>query len=85
VLLRREALHASDVRGFTAWLDGGRVVRKGQQGFRIVAPVMDRSGESARVVTITPASVIDITQTAALPVREAARVSVPTHQPPSLC
>ena len=46
---------------------------------------MDRSGESARVVTITPASVIDITQTAALPVREVESVSVPTHQPPSLC
>jgi hypothetical protein len=31
---------ASDVRGFHAWLNVGRVVRNGQKGSTIVAPVM---------------------------------------------
>jgi hypothetical protein len=42
---------ASDVRGFHAWLKAGRVVRKGQKGIKIVAPVMGGDG-NAKVVNI---------------------------------
>ena len=37
---------ASDVRGFHAWLKAGRVVRKGQKGIKIVAPVMGGDGNA---------------------------------------
>jgi hypothetical protein len=52
------------VRGFHAWLKAGRVVRKGQKGIKIVAPVM--GGENGtKVVNIRPAYVFDVTQTQA--------------------
>ena len=54
--------HASDVRGFPAWLKAGRVVGKGQNGITIVAPVMGGDG-NAKVVNIKPAWVFDVTQT----------------------
>jgi hypothetical protein len=54
--------HASDVRGFRAWIDAGRVVMKGQKGIRIVAPVMG-GDDGAKVVNIKPAHVFDVTQT----------------------
>jgi hypothetical protein len=53
--------HASDVRGFHAWLKAGRVVRKGQTGIRIVAPSIDADGE--RLTSIRPVYVFDVTQT----------------------
>ena len=40
----------------------GRVVRKGQKGIKIVAPVMGADG-NATVVTIKPAWVFDVSQT----------------------
>jgi hypothetical protein len=52
------------VRGFHAWLKAGRVVRKGQKGIKIVAPVMGGDGNS-KVVNIRPAYVFDVTQTQA--------------------
>ena len=45
-----------------AWLNTGRVVRKGQKSITIVAPVMGGDG-NAKVVTIKPAWVFDVTQT----------------------
>jgi hypothetical protein len=62
--------HATDVRGFKAWLDAGRVVRKGQKGIRIIAPVMGSADGTPRVVNIRPAYVFDISQTDALTPRE---------------
>ena len=53
---------ASDGRGFHAWLKAGRIVRKGQKGIKIVAPVMGGDG-NAKVVNITPAWVFDVGQT----------------------
>ena len=50
------------MRGFHAWLKAGRVVRKGQQGIKIAAPVMGGEG-NAKVVNIKPAYVFDVTQT----------------------
>ena len=38
------------------------MVRKGQKGIKIVAPVMGGDG-NAKVVTIKPAYVFDVTQT----------------------
>ena len=53
---------ASAVPRAAAWLKADRVVRKGQKGIKIVAPVM--GGDSnAKVVTITPAWVFDVRQT----------------------
>ena len=54
--------HASDVRGFHAWLNAGRVVRKGQKGIKIVAPVIGGE-DGGRVVNIKPAYVFDVSQT----------------------
>jgi len=51
------------VRGFHAWLKAGRVVRKGEHGIKIVAPVMGNSDGNTKVVTIKPAYVFDVTQT----------------------
>jgi hypothetical protein len=51
-------------RGY-CWWDvnrAGRVVRKGQKGITIVAPVMGGDGNS-KVVSIKPAWVFDVTQT----------------------
>jgi hypothetical protein len=50
------------VRGFHAWLNAGRFVRKGPKGITIVAPVMG-SDDGAKVVTIKPTYVFDVTQT----------------------
>jgi hypothetical protein len=48
--------------GFHAWLKVGRVVRKGQKGIQIIAPVM--GGEDGGTVgNIKPAYVFDVTQT----------------------
>ena len=59
------------MRGFHAWLKAGRVVRKGEHGIKIVAPVM--GGENgAKVVNIRPAWVFDVTQTNELAHRAAA-------------
>jgi hypothetical protein len=58
------------VRGFHAWRNAGRVVRKGQKGITIVAPVMGGDG-NAKVVNIKPAWVFDVTQTDALTQRAA--------------
>jgi hypothetical protein len=52
------------VRGFHAWLKVGRVVRKGQKGIQIIAPVMG-GDDGGNVVTIKPAYVFDVTQTQA--------------------
>ena len=50
------------MRGFHAWLKAGRVVRKGQKGIRIVAPVMG-GDDGGKIVNIKPAWVFDVTQT----------------------
>lgn len=62
--------HASDVRGFHAWLKAGRVVRKGQKGIKIIAPVMGGE-DGGKVVTIKPAYVFDVSQTDELATRAA--------------
>ena len=59
------------MRGFDAWLKAGRVVRKGQKGIKIPAPVMGRDG-NAKVVTIKSAWVFDMSQTDARTPRAAA-------------
>jgi hypothetical protein len=58
--------HASDVRGFRAWLDAGRVVRKGEKGIRINAPITATVDGAQKVVRIKPTHVFDISQTDAL-------------------
>ena len=60
------------MRGFHAWLNAGRVVRKGSKGIKIVAPVMGTSGATPKLVTIKPAYVFDVTQTDARTPRAAA-------------
>jgi hypothetical protein len=50
------------VHGYHARLKAGRVVRKGEKGIAIVAPVMGGDGK-AKVVTIKPAYVFDVIQT----------------------
>src|SRR5687768_7767559 len=54
--------HATDVRGSHAWLKAGRVVRTGQKGVTIVAPVMG-GDDGGKVVNIKPEYVFDVTQT----------------------
>jgi hypothetical protein len=49
------------VRGFHAWLKADRVVRKGQKGIKIVAPVMGGEADG-KVVNIKPAWVFDVSQ-----------------------
>ena len=61
--------HASDVRNFHAWLKAGRVVRKGQNGIRIVAPDQTDDG---KIVSIKHTHVFDVTQSDALKQRAAA-------------
>ena len=52
--------HTSEVHTFHGWLAAGRVVVKGQKGFRLVAPdTMD----NGKITSIKPASVFDVTQT----------------------
>ena len=41
---------ATDVRSFHSRLNAGRVVRKGQKGIKIVAPVMGDDGKLSRSV-----------------------------------
>ena len=60
------------MRGFHPWLKAGRVVRKGQKGIKIVAPVMSASDGTPKVVNIKPAYAFDVTQTQALAHRTAA-------------
>ena len=62
---------ASDVRGFHTLLNAGRVVRKGQKGIKIVAPVMD-GDEGTRVANTKPAFVLDVWQTDELTQRSTA-------------
>jgi hypothetical protein len=59
------------VRGFHTWLQVGRVVRKGEHGITIVAPVMG-GDDVGTVVTIKPADEFDVTQSDPLPARDAA-------------
>ena len=77
--------HASEVRTFHGWLKAGRVVRKGQQGIKIVTPVTGGE-DGGKVVTIKAAWVFDVTQTRELPQRAAWRIwrdgSVPAPSAP---
>ena len=59
------------MRGFHAWLKAGDVVRKGQKGIKIVAPVMG-GDDGGKVVNIKPAYVFDVSQTDGLTQRAAA-------------
>jgi len=59
------------MRGFHAWLKAGDVVRKGQKGIKIVAPVMG-GDDGGKVVNIKPAYVFDVSQTDELTQRAAA-------------
>ena len=52
--------HATKVRTFRGWLAAGRVVMKGQQGIRIVAPGEIDGG---KVTRIRHMHVFDVTQT----------------------
>jgi hypothetical protein len=63
---------ATDVRGFRAWMDAGRVVRKGEKGIRIHAPVTANVDGAAKVVAIKPTYVFDVSQTDELPQQAAA-------------
>jgi len=47
-LIAMQCPAATEVRGFRAWLDAGRCVRKGEHGIQILAPMPDRK-EEARV------------------------------------
>ncbi len=70
---------ATDVRGFRAWLDQGRVVRKGEHGARILAPAGkkdDAKDESGKVTEkgrqfFKLTSVFDVSQTEPLPEKPA--------------
>ena len=48
--------------GVHPWLKFGGVVREGQHGIKIVAPVMGGE-DGGKVVNIKPADVFDVTQT----------------------
>jgi N-terminal domain of anti-restriction factor ArdC len=64
---------ATDVRGFRDWIDHGRVVRKGETGIAILAPVLrkrngDEPGEDdpdspRKLATVKVTYVFDIAQT----------------------
>jgi hypothetical protein len=58
--------HASEVRGFHAWLKAGRVVMKGQKGVRIFAP---DAVDDGKISTVKNVYVFDVTQTQELPAR----------------
>lgn len=76
--------NATDVAGFKAWLDRGRVVRKGQHGIKILAPAGKTAGTEGKPATdTTPAvegeegrqlykltTVFDIAQTDELPAKD---------------
>jgi hypothetical protein len=64
--------HATDVRGFRAWQEIGRTVRRGEKGIKIHAPITRNVDGSSKVVAIKPAYVFDISQTDALPQEAAA-------------
>ena len=70
----RNATRCAEVRGFHAWLKAGRVVRNGQKGFVIVAPVMGGDG-NAKVVNIKPAWVFDVVQSGERTQRAAKRAT----------
>ena len=42
-LIAMQRPHATEVRGFKAWLGAGRCVRKGEQGIQILAPMPNRA------------------------------------------
>jgi hypothetical protein len=70
-LIVMQAPNATEIRGFTAWREHGRQVRKGELGIRILAPAGQSEGTPA--TEDTPAkdgrrffkliSVFDIAQT----------------------
>jgi hypothetical protein len=51
---------ATEVRTFHGWLAAGRVVMKGQEGIRLVAP--DTIADSGKIASIKPVSVFDLSQ-----------------------
>ncbi len=81
------------IKGFSAWLDVGRVVRKGQKCFYILAPLVrrdDERGDSAKRETVFGykcAFVFDVSQTdemtaeerAAHAAKSAAKQDAPKH------
>lgn len=44
-LIAMQCPDATEVRGFRAWLEAGRCVRKGETGIQILAPMPDREDE----------------------------------------
>jgi antirestriction protein ArdC len=73
LLIAMQRPTATDVRGFKEWLDHGRVVRKGEKGIAIFAPVTRRLSDDERqdgdpedarkLVNVKIAWVFDVTQT----------------------
>jgi N-terminal domain of anti-restriction factor ArdC len=45
MLIAMQCPHATEVRGFKAWLAEGRCVRRGEHGIQILAPMPDREEE----------------------------------------
>lgn len=90
LLIALQAPHASFVAGFHAWHDLGRTVAKGQRGIRILAPmpIRDRdqtatkqaADDADRVRTLFKSvAVFDVSQTEALPDREAVVLEPPSQ------
>jgi antirestriction protein ArdC len=76
LLIGQQLAEATYVRGFKAWLDAGRAVRKGERGIRIFAPrpwqrsaTVDEAGteQIERGVSFTVVHVFDVSQTDPIP------------------
>lgn len=73
LLIGCQCPEASFVRGFKAWLDLGRAVRKGERGIHIFAPrpweraAEDDDAEPVRGVSFTVVHVFDVSQTDPIP------------------
>jgi antirestriction protein ArdC len=80
MLIAMQMPEATDVSGFKAWLDRGRVVRKGEHGIQILAPAGHRDAVEATEDTEAQSArqffrlvpVFDVSQTDELPAKAAA-------------
>jgi N-terminal domain of anti-restriction factor ArdC len=72
-LIAMQRPDATDVRGFREWLAHGRVVRKGEHGIAILAPITRTVSDAytdedeRRIVNVKIAWVFDVSQTDPLP------------------
>jgi hypothetical protein len=91
LLIAHQCPHATHVAGFRRWLELGRVVRKGEKGIRIFAPIRYRRRDPEQtdgdrgereLVGFRLAAVFDVSQTEPLPDTEPAPLD-PAGQPVS--